>query len=137
MQEQFQWQPAYSVNVGVLDKQHQRLISLLQGLQAAVNRGDGPTAADRVFKELIAYTKYHFGEEERLMEQYGFPGLAEHRFEHEVLTRRVLLFKESYDKGRVSLIPTSLLAFLQDWLKRHILVTDKKYSEFLNSHGVH
>jgi hemerythrin len=30
-----------------------------------------------------------------------------------------------------------LLLFLQSWLKKHVLRTDKQYSAFLNARGVH
>lgn len=136
MSEIFRWQSSYSVQVDVLDAQHRHLIALLNDLREAVDSGQGASAADQIFKQLVAYTKYHFGEEERLMAKHDFPGLAAHKLEHDLLTRRVLLFKKSYDEGNTSLIPMSLLIFLQDWLKGHILGTDKQYSEFLNRQGV-
>ncbi len=136
MSETFLWQSSYSVQVAALDAQHRHLIALLNDLCEAVDLGQGLSVADQLLKQLIAYTKYHFGEEERLMAKYNFPGLAAHKLEHEILTRRVLLFKKSYDEGNSSLIPMSLLIFLQDWLKGHILGTDKQYGEFLNRQGV-
>ena len=136
MDQVFGWKPAYSVHVAAIDAQHRKLIRLLDELQRALQAGQAFTITDRIFRELVAYTDYHFKMEERLMQQHEYPGMAEHKFEHEVLTRRVLLFKQSYDQGKVALIPMSLLLFLQDWLRQHILETDKKYGEFLNAKGV-
>lgn len=133
MSEPLAWNPTYSVEIDAMDEQHKTLLGLVNELSTAVDRGQELTVTDRIFSKLIAYTKYHFTAEEWLMEQCDFPGLAAHKLEHEVLTRRVLLFKKSYDEGRSPLVPLSLLAFLQDWLKHHIVGSDKKYGEFINS----
>jgi hemerythrin len=135
MSEVLSWQPSYSVYVDALDAQHQKLFSVLEGLQAEIDRGQGRIAAERVFPQLIAYTQYHFAEEERLMEKYNFPGLAEHKLQHEILTRRVLLFKKSHDEGNSS-VPLSLVLFLQEWLRNHIIGSDKQYGEFFKREGV-
>jgi hemerythrin len=133
MSDPFAWNQAYSVRIDTMDEQHKTLIGLVSELQAAINRGDELDVTDRVFFKLIAYTKYHFTAEEWLMGQCDFPGLAAHKLEHELLTRRVLLFKKSYDEGKSPLVPLTLLVFLQDWLKHHIVGSDKKYGEFINN----
>jgi len=130
-----EWQPEYSVHVAALDAQHRHLFSLLLEIEAALDRGQGTKAAERIIPGLIAYTQYHFGEEERLMALHSFPGLGAHKQEHEILTRRVLLFKKSHDEGKPA-VPMSLLIFLREWLTKHILGTDMQYAEFFRRLGV-
>jgi hemerythrin len=132
----FTWKPSYSVGIGKIDGQHKKLVSMLNDLYDALEHGEGANAADKIFGDLVAYTVYHFGEEEQLMQEHNYPGAVPHKNEHEALTRRVLEFKKSHDAGRVS-IPVSLATFLQDWLKHHIQSTDHKLGEYLNTQGVH
>jgi hemerythrin len=41
-------------------------------------------------------------------------------------------FKSHYDDGKIGL-SNELMFFLADWLKDHILGTDKKFSPYFNS----
>jgi hemerythrin len=132
----FGWKASYSVQNTTMDAQHKKLISILDDLHRAIESGQKTSLLDRTFQDLIAYTKYHFKTEELLMEQQQYPGMADHKFEHQVLTRRVELFKQSYEAGKVALIPMSLLIFLQEWLTKHILGTDKKLGEYLRLRGL-
>ncbi len=132
----YHWSEMYSVHIEALDRQHQRLFKAVNELEDALSAGQGSTVVDNVLKQLMEYTMSHFAAEEKLMERYGFPGLADHRLKHEELTRKVLALRDEYKAGNVG-VPVSLMLFLQTWLKEHILGTDKQYSEFLNSKGVH
>jgi len=54
---------------------------------------------------------------------------------HDNLTKQVIDFYNNYQKGNAA-ISIDLMHFLSDWLTKHIVVEDKKYSEFLISKGV-
>jgi len=74
--EPIQWSEKFSVGVRVLDQQHQQLIKLLNLLIAT--QGTINTRSETISDTLIAMTRYaqaHFQAEEKLMEDYGFPGL--------------------------------------------------------------
>lgn len=130
----FEWNDSYSVKVGILDTQHKKLFKVVQELQDAMKAGHGKEKAGEVLGRLIEYTVYHFGAEEKLMENHGYPALAEHRAEHKALTDKVLAFKKQYEAGNGAILP--LMTFLQEWLTNHILTVDQKYSDFMNAHGV-
>lgn len=46
-----------------------------------------------------------------------------------------LHFKKELLNGKNTL-PMEVFNFLKDWLTEHILISDKKYSKYLNSKGV-
>ena len=50
------------------------------------------------------------------------------------LCQKVSGFKEGLEKGKMSLT-IEVINFLSDWLKKHIMGTDKKYSQFFNEKG--
>jgi hemerythrin len=49
---------------------------------------------------------------------------------------KVAEFLADHRAGKAG-VPASLLLFMQDWLEKHVLNTDKQYGAFLNARGVH
>jgi len=64
----FRWNERYSVNIALLDRQHQRLFDIFNELNAALAVGRGGTVMDSVLCRLTDYVKTHFVAEEALME---------------------------------------------------------------------
>jgi hemerythrin len=131
----FEWKPEYSVGIGSIDGQHQNLFAMARELYSAMRVGQGKQAVGEILDRLVRYTTVHFGFEERLMEQHGYPGLPKHRAEHEELTRRVAEIQADYAAGRVA-INVQLLQFLRDWLEHHIKQSDSAYAPFLKAEKV-
>ena len=131
----FRWSKRYSVNVAELDRQHQGLFAIVNELNDALVTGEGAAVINSVLRRLVEYTRNHFAAEEALMTQHRFPALLTHCAEHDKFTRLVAKFVEDYRTGK-SGVSVSLLLFLQNWLKEHVLVSDKAYSSFLNTQGV-
>ncbi|MEO5356308.1 MAG: bacteriohemerythrin [Nitrospirae bacterium YQR-1] len=129
------WTDNLSVHVREFDDQHKKLIQIINDLFDAVTARKGKEALEPVLTELIEYTKYHFINEENLLAKHGYPYAAIHKQEHDDLTQKVMSFEAQFKAGR-AMVDLLLMNFLKDWLTKHILGTDKKYSEFLNSKGV-
>ena len=125
----------YAVKVATLDHEHQNLFKIINDLDDALAAGKAREVVAGVLKRLIDYTATHFKNEEAIMAKHNFPGLAAHRSEHQSLVEQVLKFQADFAAGKPE-VAVSLLPFLQNWLKNHIMKTDKKYSQFLNDHGV-
>ena len=131
----FHWTEAYSVNIAILDQQHQKLFDTVNELNRALRTGAGNDALDPILDQLVEYATVHFAAEESLMEQYDFPGLSTHRTQHEMFRQQIALFREEHKAAKPG-VPVSLMFFMRDWLKQHVLKTDKLYSAFLNARGV-
>lgn len=130
-----QWNPSYSVKIGEIDSQHQKLITMINELNDAMLKGKAKDILSPLIDGLIAYTQVHFSKEEMLFDKYKYPDTATHKGEHAAFVKKVTEFREGYKKGAMSLT-ISIMDFLSDWLTKHICGTDKKYSDFLNSQGV-
>lgn len=85
--------------------------------------------------KLITYTKNHFTTEENFFQRFDYKEKVTHTLEHDGFVKKAVEFKKSFDNGN-SIISVEVLNFLSTWIKDHILVSDKKYSEFLNSKGI-
>jgi hemerythrin len=126
----FEWQPQFSVGIPSIDGQHQNLFKMARELHDAMSKGQGRQVVGRLLDRLIHYTTVHFAHEERLMEQYQYPGYADHKAEHVALTQKVMDFQHEFEEGRVPMT-VELLRFLKGWLEHHIQESDQEYIPFL------
>jgi hemerythrin-like metal-binding protein len=129
------WGPALAVGVKEIDDQHKKLIDLVNQLNDAMHAGKGRDALAAVLSELVKYTVYHFGTEERLMAQHKYELSVEHKAQHKKLIEDVGAFKAKFDGGNAT-ISAEIMNFLRDWLGKHIMQTDKKLAQALNKAGV-
>jgi len=132
----FRWTQAFSVEIAHLDRQHQQLFDTVNELDQALRAGEGNAVVDPVLNKLVDYALVHFAAEEVLMEKHDFPGLSSHRAQHEAFRDKIAAFLEDHKASKAG-VPVSLMLFLQNWLKEHVLRVDKQYTAFLNARGVH
>lgn len=129
------WKSEYSVGIESIDRQHKKLIALINSLQTAVNYSAGAEYEQEALDELVDYTKTHFSYEEELMEKNGYPDFTTHRAEHELMIARVEQVLAEYQRNPDAAMQGAI-DFLRDWLINHINGTDKQYSQFLIDRGV-
>lgn len=127
-----EWPPAFEVGVEQMNRQHRQLVRILNELHRAMLAGSQSRDIMRPMEELILYTKYHFTTEERLMDEFAYPGAALHKQKHQALTAKVEESAEEVLKGRAT-VSLSILQFLKDWLNKHILGTDMEFARFVQS----
>jgi hemerythrin len=130
------WDEKMSVGVALMDDQHKKLIALLNELFDAMIAGHGRDQLGHITDELIDYTRTHFAQEEKLIEQHGFPDVVGHHAAHEALTKQVFDVQQRHKAGGSAVLSMEVLNFLKSWLLNHIQGTDKKYGAYLNSKGI-
>ncbi len=130
------WTEKYSINIEVIDEQHQKLFEVLGNLSDQLGKDRDKDFLGGIIRELIQYAGEHFATEEIFMTQYAFPGYTEHKKEHEAFKLKVAAFQKSFEVGKATL-SIEVINFLTGWLDHHILKTDKEYAPFLNEKGVY
>lgn len=131
-----EWSDEYSVHVKELDDQHKNLFDLVNLLYDSIDDGNDKEILRPVLDRLLDYIAYHFGSEESLLQKYEFAEERRHKKEHDEFSWKVLNMRGRWSRGE-DLQIAEVQNFLSDWIKNHILRTDKKYSAFLNSKGIH
>ena len=130
------WKDEYSVGIEEMDNDHKKLLHLINQLQTAVHYYTGKEFEEKALDELVDYTKTHFKNEEKLMEDNGYADLEAHKIQHKQFIDKVSHFVEQYKTNSdVTMIDT--LKFLKEWLINHINGTDKEYGKVLNEKGIH
>lgn len=128
------WKQIYETGIVTLDKEHQDLVKQINQLCEAIRDKRGDELLGEVLSMLEDYTEKHFRHEEKLMQEYGYPGLAEHRAIHQSLRDEVLKIKAHSAAGTEGLAQ-ELYKLLRNWLLKHIVEVDKKYGAYLESRG--
>lgn len=127
------WTPDLSVGVGSIDTDHKLLISLINQLDEAIRGGEPQGTVTRVLDALLDYADYHFAREESLMRASGYPDLAAHNRAHASFRAQVHDIRDRYHRNAECIRAREILAFLQNWLRAHIIGRDKLYAPFVQS----
>lgn len=130
------WDGSLAMGIESIDIQHEELFRVINSMYDKMQReGMEKHALVEGLDSLRSYVKYHFRTEEKLMEEYGYPELEQHRKEHEVFSERIYLFAQRpLDQTNETL--EEMQSFLLNWLIKHIQRTDRKYMQFFKENGV-
>jgi hemerythrin len=118
-----------------MDDQHGILMDVMNELRLAVVHGSGREQVSELLDRLIDFTRMHFASEERLMEQSVYPGVTEHRAQHQSLLAQMLYSAHRIQYGE-GVNVSSFLCFLRDWFTDHVEGPDQQYGPWLNKQGI-
>ena len=81
---------------------------------------------------LADYTEFHFTAEEKLQEEIGYPGYAEHRKKHDELRQVVkeLSAMLQEEEGPTDAFVKQVNVNITDWLYIHIKSFDRSVAEY-------
>ncbi|MCH4888294.1 bacteriohemerythrin [Acidaminobacter sp. JC074] len=132
----FDWKEDYSVGVKEIDAQHKRLFEMGQAMSDLVsNHGDEDIYDEltAMFNELIDYTRYHFNDEEKLMEKVNYKDLEDHKVQHQLFVEKL----EAYDLETIDedqgAFALKLLKTVATWIFKHITGDDFRYREAMTA----
>lgn len=127
------WETRFSVGNATIDEQHQELFALIN--QAYETIGGDPIheyeALWAILSKLIDYTRFHFTEEEGMMERAGYPQLAQHREQHRALIRDTEEMLNTLESGEAAIGAEKLCQFIKQWIEQHVLTVDRGYMTYL------
>ena len=119
-----QWDPAWNTGVAEIDAEHQHLWQILRAFQDAYMEF-GPAVTVGVLDEMVDYTSYHFGNEERQLELRKYARLPEHKQAHADLKRQLLTYCDTIKKTTDrEALTVDVGVFFQEWIVQHILEMD-------------
>ncbi len=116
-----------SVGIESLDVEHQRILTLVQRLDAA-----DPVSNPRVIGEILAdlkeYTISHFRHEESIFRGSDYPDVEMHVAEHKAMAEKVRIMISDQDRVH----PANLSQLLEDWVVHHIHEVDRGYAKYIH-----
>lgn len=124
-----------ATGIPAIDKQHHYLVDTLRLANKELLRGHADTLLSDIVKELLGYAIMHFETEEGLMQSSGYTtahpeNASAHIAQHRSFSRHVVEISDQLHEGQqVSCI--EVLTFLNEWLRNHVLGTDRALSAFV------
>ena len=110
----------YKLGIEIIDNQHQKIFDMINGLC--------DDCSNEILKEMIIelkdYSLYHFETEETYFKEKNFNDSANHIRLHEIFSETI----DFYFQYPENLNKEKIYIFLNNWIKRHILIEDKKYT---------
>ena len=121
----------------MIDGQHKELIDKINKLLDSCEVGNDKLTAIKTLDYLADYTDFHFGEEEKLQESISYPGIEQHKKEHEKLRRVVEELHEMLEEqeGPTEAFVAQVQENVINWLYNHIKGFDRSVVEYKNMRG--
>ncbi len=122
------WNTAFECQIPHIDAQHKALFDHIELLG---NMHGDLTRIPMTLEFLEKYTTEHFSDEESLHSQLRYPHALEHQRQHKDFINQMRKLKANYNaSGHTLSTLMEMNHTLVDWLKAHILQTDKRFAEF-------
>ena len=126
-----EWSDTLSVGVEGMDAHHRDFI---EAWKRASTAADGAAFAE-AFQQLSDHLAEHFAFEEGLMEQHGFPALAEHRGEHKRVLADMRELAGSLARGRSRMARLYVQEKMPEWFLLHRDTMDMATAAYLRGKG--
>jgi hemerythrin len=124
------------VGVPKIDAQHRELIDRLN---AVISLGAKSVSAEETKKTLDLLSEYvvkHFGDEEALQAQSGYPKYEWHKGQHQLYIREVEKIKREFAANGISAKFTlDLNNSIVNWIVRHIKAVDTEFGRHYQQRG--
>jgi len=125
------WRPDFNLGIDVVDKQHKKIIELINQLNEAYINNESQKKLSMVLDEMDQYADYHFRKEEELFSNCSYPFYEEHIHYHENFRKKVSQFKIQSSGGYQ--VTQKVLDYLKSWFTNHILDVDREYVDIIKS----
>ena len=94
-----------------------------------MHQGEGGKEAAKLLGQLNSAFK-HFDEEEAAMARVNFPGLAEHKRDHQTFRTKLSSLQAAVEANRPGAV-TDFFDFIAQWLVQHIQEQDGAFAKFV------
>ncbi|MEO5345876.1 MAG: bacteriohemerythrin [Magnetococcus sp. YQC-9] len=132
----FRWNSAFDIQILEMDIHHKRLTEIANAIIGILRSDESRASLEGALNALVNYTEYHFIAEERLMERYAYPEMVSHKESHRQLEQQVQEYRDHLLKSDDP-VGIDFKGFFDEWLVKHVLNEDRRYSAFLNGRGVY
>ncbi len=129
------WNSNYNLGIEEIDEQHRMLVGLMNQLHDALKVGKAKNIIGAILASMEDYASFHFHTEEKYMEEFNYANSEQHRAEHEEFTMQIAGFRESFERGDLT-VSIKVMRFLMDWLIKHIMRVDRQYVQILKARGL-
>jgi hemerythrin-like metal-binding protein/PAS domain S-box-containing protein len=129
------WSSSFSIELNIIDQQHKKWIEFINILYKSYKSNAKKKDISENISKLLDYTDYHFGFEEKYIEDFNCGNLENHRKEHANFVANIKKYKALHDDGDTE-AAYKLIIYLNRWVINHIQTEDKRYVECFKLNGL-
>jgi len=121
------WGNQFSIDGGVIDKEHQTLFGLVKEFNDCIPTLESPGQMLPILANLKKLTQTHFQREEKLQQLTDYPFCDEHKKEHQDTVEKLNDFINKVMKANeenIFDVFVEISTFLQKWLSKHVIESD-------------
>lgn len=121
------------VALDFMNRDHAEFSALRGQLLDLLAAGTPAPQVSALLDELLEHTRHHFAEEERLMQEVGFPPYPIHKGEHDRVLADMSARSQRWKQDRdVEALREWLDQAVGDWFMAHVGTMDSVTAEFIN-----
>jgi hemerythrin len=129
--KKIKWTDKLSTEVRSLDQHHSDLIDEFNTFIQAIEDGKDIEALTAIFQNIIDGAITHFQFEERIMQNIGFQGYAEHKNHHSSLLKDATVVLNDIKNANDTKEIMIYINFLRALILKHMVEQDLKIKEFM------
>ncbi len=89
----FEWKDEYSIGIQQIDNQHKKILAFIEEIFESIRDSREDLIINEILDDLLEYSKYHFGLEMKLFEEYSYRKIDEHIKAHEHFINEITALK--------------------------------------------
>ncbi|MDD3287383.1 MAG: bacteriohemerythrin [Alphaproteobacteria bacterium] len=132
----FEWSEEISVGIEIIDEEHKIWISYVNDLHEAISSDQTNAILNKLIESIIAYSFYHFKQEEALFSQTDYPDVLLHKNEHQKHLQYMSDFQNKFRANKADPLSIDFLFYMKKWLINHIQEMDQQYVSYVKAKGL-
>jgi len=129
------WDESFSIELNIIDQQHKKWIDFINILYRSFKNEAPSEEINENISKLLDYTDYHFGFEEKYLEDFNCSKQENHKESHEKFISTIKIYQNQFVEGENNAV-YKLIVFLNSWVLQHIQVEDKAYVDCFKQNGL-
>jgi hemerythrin-like metal-binding protein len=129
------WNSNYTIELNIIDQQHKKWIEFINILYKSYKTNANKKEIAENISKLLDYTDYHFGFEEKYLEDFKCGNIENHKNEHAIFVTNIKEYQKLYKSGDNEAV-YRLVIYLNNWVLNHIQTEDKRYVDCFKSNGL-
>ncbi len=123
------------IGLNIIDSQAKKWIEHINKFYADFKRKAAPKVILQSFDELIDYTGYHFGFEDKYLKDFNYTKYDTFKQNHDLFVTTLQNHRANYADGEnISIIKA--IAFIKSWMANYKSTIDEEFISLFKSHGL-
>ena len=126
------WNPLFELKVPTMDEQHKEIVNIMNNIVEQLESGKIDDELKTKCQKALVFVANHFSDEEKLLEDIGYPDLDKQKEMHKEIMAKLKDVKAEIDIGE-DIISEGIVEESREMFKKHILEEDGKYGYFYHN----